>query len=944
MKKEQTGLSSIGRLVFDKVSLLPNQIEVVDKGFHHVQSFLHTARHGFKEEKREWFEEMNQPTQVVSILGPRGSGKSACLLSLCKLLDDEKSGEGERKPFFVLPAIIPESLTGTESLLQVLATSILRMVTDYEERALGSRTSQKSDSSRAAEDIRSNLSKVLTAENANTTHGVGLVHDVSGDIDSFSKRMAGYHTIFSRRVSIVHNSIVLLLDHIVRADLLVVPMDDVDLARQRNEEALELIKVFLSHPRVAVVFTADLPTMRRAIRNRLLHDLPAVFTGNVTGESEKGAETGFAALFGSKKATMVATEYTLDDAYAQSYLFKVLPPAFRCDLQSVNPWDRLNMKFSMDAKESSSKSIADLMSGLPLLSDMLIEEAVNAEALLGAMSNFSAKYQNSENWMVKTLRNYPLALSPHLRPLINQLVYFSSLVAEHARGLKSIQQPPPDNSTVPPEHLVSYDTKYSIPWSKRIEEMRSNSKQVERICELESKTMMNLIRGLALHPDIEADKPLFGTKFQVNMLSAGSIDEFWHLMTTDHIAAAGSGPLGARFRHIYPGGRLEEFLDSTNALIAFVAEYALRRSERFWFVMTEIGININEQWGFNIVRLKFFDTMGVTCGDEQLHSLQQHVALTTRFTPSMEKVDQLNFAPRSLRWAPPLFLESVREASGYDQSCLHSRVLQENGKRIDWINNRYVEGRKPAESNEETKSSVPKKAASLSLESELALRWLGVLSMRGIEELVGLHNVLLPEQKIPLDVARSHNNTTLPWLIGKDRLAIWNAQNLLAKYKPESPQSILLLLYMASNPIGVALTGCFESDEYSVETLLSKCLSVFSHAIPTIKGEFVRYEPNCQKNESGWTKNDPSKPAFDIRWISGKKVPVTWERFTTDAPVCDMEFLFECLSSFLNLLYSMLNRETLFDSDGCPTLWRQWVENAVTETVIEQAEIASDES
>jgi hypothetical protein len=492
--------SIIGRTHFSASELQPHQQEAVDTIRTILKQLLLSASTdsnrintaGTGETSfaltTPWYDRTDRPTQVISIFGERGQGKTATLYSLCRIL----ATEGQRRsPYLIVPALDPELLGHDVDMFTALAY--------YLQLAIRQESpSSEGISSQSFRQLEEELMDFVALSVSETQEGRALSVDMSGSLEAYTKRTTQQT---SRRLDRL-DKFALWIDSFLRCSqrgLLIFPIDDVDINREHSEQLLQAVRLYLCHPRVVVILTAELEMIRRSIRNRLLKELPDVFTGGQAEVPAKDNATESSFLFGpAHRSHLLAQEFQADDKYAQQFLQKVLPPAYRVHLRGLRADERQRVYFTIPSEKpgpsnilthdgasvaATRDSLEQVLASAPLLSGIVYDAAK------GAVTTLSVEYitvrlanvlesASEPSFTGKTLLSwigtlYPSAFPSILRSLLNQIVTLRALIESYRCELKRILDGNTPMWSCPP--FEADDDTWRLDWHPLITAMTSLS-------------------------------------------------------------------------------------------------------------------------------------------------------------------------------------------------------------------------------------------------------------------------------------------------------------------------------------------------------------------------------------------------------------------------------------------------------------------------------------
>jgi hypothetical protein len=620
----KSATSSIGRVHFTEHELQENQKEAVKA----IQAILnelqlmaanHVEDSGRQPARGEptllvpWYNRTDRPTQVISIFGERGQGKTATLYTLCGMLAAEDPPRS-RSPYLIVPALDPEMLGHGVDVFTAIGYYLQLAVEQEQETPgfAGNRSEFKKLGEQLAEFIELSL--------AETLEGRRLMAEMSGSLEGYARRVASRTAKKLERM----NDFSRWIDDFLRAarrTMLVYPIDDVDINREHSEELLQAVRLYLCHPRVVVILTAELEMIRRTIRNRLLKELPEVFTGGQAEVPPKENETPSFSMFGGRqRAQLLAQEYQEDDEYAQQFLFKVLPPAYRVHLRGLRADERPGVRFFLppdhspqmasgkarapapgqhaDGQPGEYETIERVLAYAPLLSGVLHEavgktynpptaKKLTAE-LRGLVEEYREREDDGRTLLAWIGRLYPAVFPSNLRILLNQMDTLRRLVADYRSEVEGIL-----NGERTAEVISPLSEGLSSRW-RRMERhpllhplTQATGVAAQTLVGLQTAEelfMARFVACLAMAPEIQSDRHLFYSyTADANAFDGRTIREFWGL--TSNIQEAGTARYGFYFQLETPDGKRYPLSDSSNNLLNIIGEYASFSCGSVWPVL-----------------------------------------------------------------------------------------------------------------------------------------------------------------------------------------------------------------------------------------------------------------------------------------------------------------------------------------------------------------------
>jgi hypothetical protein len=465
-KRSSSVTSVVGRTHFDKDQLQPHQKEAIRAIRGHLDQLLLAASAtgegewggaapGRRRPPAPWYERTDRPTQVISIFGERGQGKTATIFSLCRMLAEDRA----QSPYLLVPILDPELLGHGVEIFTTIGHNLRLAITQEQD------ASTQPGAHGEFRALEEQLTSFIELSLGETNEGRALTAETAGTLEAYAKRIASRTARRLERMGEFAQWIDSFLA-VSKRKLLVFPIDDVDINREHSEQILQAVRLYLCHPRVVVILTAELEMIRRTIRNRLLKELPEVFTGGqaeAPAKEEEEETASFSLFGGSHRAHLLSQEYEADDEYAQQFLQKVLPPAYRVHLRGLRADERPGVKFALpkddptgaatDSATMAEVSIEDILAQAPLLSGVVRGLTARPDrppsfpqvrAELKALIEDPASPGKSGPPLLASLgRTYPAVFPPILRVLLNQMVTLRGLVQDYRAELGRKQACPP---------------------------------------------------------------------------------------------------------------------------------------------------------------------------------------------------------------------------------------------------------------------------------------------------------------------------------------------------------------------------------------------------------------------------------------------------------------------------------------------------------------------
>ena len=373
--------TGIGPIVIPMANRLSNQQEILESIFSAIKrAAIRPVTASITSES---------PHQVLSILGARGTGKTSLLLSLiARLRADLKialipallMADQLRDNFPVVPALVGLIEESVEDLLSPEAHRTFRIEHTLAIKKLSWATA------------RPELLQAILRDSLNLSEWNAKFFDIVEQPLDLPRQ-------FKKWVTAV-------LD-VTESSVLVIPIDDTDISLEKADEIIDVVRVYLAHPRIVVVLASDFDSLERRIRNLRLATLPNV--PELPASKDETRSSG--SFFGLDRAQFVSREAVAEQEYVASLLIKVLPPATRHHIRPIPESSRVAHEFFLPGAEASP-SIANLVA--------------NIENQLGA----------STPLLSELLLAHPDLLSENLRKFANQYALISGVCASYSSESK----------------------------------------------------------------------------------------------------------------------------------------------------------------------------------------------------------------------------------------------------------------------------------------------------------------------------------------------------------------------------------------------------------------------------------------------------------------------------------------------------------------------------
>lgn len=200
----------------------------------------------------------DSPNNIFAFIGERGSGKTSCMLSVANMLNcNEIKEQGFircNKSFLVSENIDPSFFDQKHNILEVIIAKLFisfkKKVEDANDRTDGDYLKSKRDLIEKFQQTRENLSQLLSRDIIPSEDCLEQLVDMAAGTD-------------------LQNSMKLLIDAYLKffdKDILVLPIDDVDLHTQHAYTMVEQLRKYLIHPNVVILLAVKLDQLALVIK------------------------------------------------------------------------------------------------------------------------------------------------------------------------------------------------------------------------------------------------------------------------------------------------------------------------------------------------------------------------------------------------------------------------------------------------------------------------------------------------------------------------------------------------------------------------------------------------------------------------------------------------------------------------------------------------------
>ncbi|MCC7494201.1 MAG: hypothetical protein IT204_17715 [Fimbriimonadaceae bacterium] len=731
----------------------------------------------------------SRPSRFVWLMGARGQGKTSTLLHCCAKLRERQC--------IVTQPLEPEWLLRDEDPFLAIAASLLECLESGEYER--SRRDWINDYSATTERLREELVSICCDVAARSRIGAELQRQDFEGILGYTRKVLSNTQRHSSLVRRLRRWFADLLQHTDRI-LVILPIDDVDVARSQTMAVLNAARWYLCHPNVAVIFTADYETVHRAVLNELLAELPTVYTGGGgTVAADPASEEARTAPRSASRDELLAVEHRKDDEYARLLLQKLAPSGYRAQLRALPPQQRLTAPFFA---QSGKVSLAELLEGVPLVAAIgsgpwYARGGVSETDITAVLRSFTEHGNNSLSTSLRQLiALYPTVLPTNLRQLINCINEIAFRTEEYRRRLARIlapqQQVGPDQgrsaADAPPS--LPQQPQTALPVWLEAQDPRVRA-QLHLWQAAESRYVVDVIAALGRNADIEEDSDrMVDDSTNTRLLDATTADQFSQVLR--RIRVQGTTTTGPSYVSTKRTGERQRLSEASCALVSIFKEYTILRAGSPWAVIGDQELMLQHRFQQDIPRVALFDWLAPA---GQLRGCSE---LATVMVDSLRST--LDWAPRTpgtvslfydrLDLGAPACLTTLRQAARYAH-VLHA----DTDTRLD----RIAEAMREAAGTRSGRPAEP--------QPELTYRTLGMIASRGNLELTGLYHALAGGDRLPFAVGGSFS-ATWPWLVADQEgtgdllVALLRAENL----EIDLVGRLLLLLRLARLPLAPALT------------------------------------------------------------------------------------------------------------------------------------------
>ncbi|MBS4095649.1 MAG: hypothetical protein KGZ83_02285 [Sulfuricella sp.] len=225
----------------------------------------------------------HRPHQVFLIEGGRGDGKTSTLLTLHRFLRHSLSGNGSFGEEFkdlpsmavTLPLIIPEEMTANERIMEMVLASITDSI-DKELKQCKHSTETGTEFKKKQElgSLRNQLHReIFDGWTFAEALGLETLSRDAIDYRDFAIRRAEESVLATRRIETWRKFVDELLITMGRK-VLVVCFDDTDLAPSTADDIATTMRLYLDHPRIVTLLSAQLDILQENIKMTRINRIP----------------------------------------------------------------------------------------------------------------------------------------------------------------------------------------------------------------------------------------------------------------------------------------------------------------------------------------------------------------------------------------------------------------------------------------------------------------------------------------------------------------------------------------------------------------------------------------------------------------------------------------------------------------------------------------------
>ncbi|MGL5058211.1 MAG: hypothetical protein ACRC6A_12710, partial [Fusobacteriaceae bacterium] len=328
-------------------------------------------------------------SNVFSILGERGAGKTSVQLSLKYKIMKKNIEEGKYKNDTILPIIVPQDMEEDSVVIAWIIAYFSKIVEEIEEDAIKNRAlfaykpnnfkinpiSEKFKELKKSLFIRmENYKKSLTPQDSIMDYVEKNQEAIKEDVN-LSKKIKEFideYIEFKRGIS-VNKTI---------TPLIYIFFDDVDISNKRCLMVLETIMRYLSHPNIIVFVAGDYSTFKETVTLKYLKDDGLLYKELLYEIFEK------------------KTALEIRQTLAYDYLKKVLSPALRYELKKYSQDEKKGFRFQKEV------TLDDMLKNILEYPEMYYKLFDNKPRGLINIYYFLSQNQKSKKQENKTIQKF----------------------------------------------------------------------------------------------------------------------------------------------------------------------------------------------------------------------------------------------------------------------------------------------------------------------------------------------------------------------------------------------------------------------------------------------------------------------------------------------------------------------------------------------------------
>lgn len=290
-----------------------------------------------------------QVTNNISIIGPRGSGKT----SIMKTLYSELKEEPKRN--LVLPGIVPESMEDSMTLMSTILGLFKDKIDEIKKNEIKKEllcVPQKSE-------IEKNYNRLIES------FGYLQKNYQEIAVNKYSTEPAHVETstlIFSSGNEFIerfHNFINDILDTEQYSDdaMVFLFIDDIDLSTSRCMDVVRTLLSYISHPRIITILSGDMDTFEEALTVEFIRQEKLLSKDLIDTNYLQLEENTIEDIRNNRNLTLLKRKKIL----AYEYLKKIMPPLYR---HRIIEWDLAKRSMFTNSNEENNVSMLDLLKKL----------------------------------------------------------------------------------------------------------------------------------------------------------------------------------------------------------------------------------------------------------------------------------------------------------------------------------------------------------------------------------------------------------------------------------------------------------------------------------------------------------------------------------------------------------------------------------------------------